>query len=191
MVGLTSTAKTAKEAAAQNATRSEAIIQKLKSAFAKQIDVETVSYSVNPEYRPPRPGDERAPEISGYTATNLVRVTVRQLTDLGRVIDVATDTGANRIQNVQFSLKDKRPLEARAMEDAAKEARRKAEVLASALGLKIVRIVSVTEAGGISQPPPRPMMMAAMERASYAPPIEAGNIEVRSTVTLTAEVAVR
>ena len=65
MVGLTSTAKTAKEAAAQNATRSEAIIQKLKSAFAKQIDVETVSYSVNPEYRPPRPGDERAPEISG------------------------------------------------------------------------------------------------------------------------------
>jgi uncharacterized protein YggE len=188
VVGVTSTAKTAKDAAAQNAMRSEAMIGKLRSAMGKQIEIETVSYNLNPDYRPPRPGDqEKGPEINGYTATNLLRVTVLPLADAGKVIDLATEAGANRIHSLEFSLKDRRAVESQALGNAAREARSKAEALAASLGLRILRVLSVTESGGVHAPP-RPMMAAAMERASYAPPVEPGAVEVSAMVTLTVEV---
>lgn len=186
-VGVTSTARTAKEAAAQNATQSDAVIQKLK-ALGKQVDIETASYSLNPDYRPPTPADgNRGPQISGYTATNLVRVTIHQIADVGRVIDIATEGGANRIHGIEFRLKNNQAVEARALADAARQARAKVDALAAAMGMRIVRLIAVEE-GGAVQTPPRPMMAMAMERASYAPPVEPGSVEVRSTVVVTAEV---
>ena len=147
-------------------------------------DIKTISYSVSPNYRYPKEGGE--PTITGYTATNIVRVTLDDLTRVGNVIDTATQAGANRVQNLQFTLKDEQNVQAQALREAAVKAKRKAETLASALNLKVVRVLSVVE----SSPtviPVRDVAYARTEAAST--PIEPGTIEVRATVTFTVEIS--
>jgi uncharacterized protein YggE len=183
-VGVVTQADTSQTAVAQNAEKLEATLSRLRSLLGANADIKTISYSVSPNYRYPREGGE--PTITGYTATNIVRVTLDDLTRVGNVIDTATQAGANRIQNLQFTLKDEQNVQAQALREAAVKARRKAETLASALNLKVVRVLSVVE----SSPtviPVRDVSYARTEAAST--PIEPGTIEVRATVTFTVEIS--
>jgi uncharacterized protein YggE len=149
-------------------------------------DIKTVSYTLSPNYRYPREGGE--PTLTGYTATNIVRVTLDDLTQVGRAIDAATQAGANRIQSLRFTLRDERAVQARALREAALNARGKAEALASALGLRIVRVLTVVE----SSPTVYPVRDVAFARAEAAStPIEPGTIEVRATVAFTVEISSR
>ena len=116
---------------------------KLRQVLGSNSDIKTISYTVSPNYRYPKEGGE--PSITGYTATNLVRVTLDDLTQVGKAIDAATATGANRIQNLRFSIKDEQGVQSQALREAAIKARQKAEALAGALGLKIQRVLAVTE----------------------------------------------
>jgi uncharacterized protein YggE len=159
-VGVTTQAADSKSAVAQNA-------QKLQ-----------------PNYRYPQGGGE--PTITGYTATNIVRVTLDDLTKVGSAIDAATQAGANRIHQLQFTVKDERPLEAQALREAAIRARQKAEALATALGVRITRVLHVSE----SSPVVVPVRDVAFARAEVAStPIEPGTIEVRASVTVSVEIA--
>jgi uncharacterized protein YggE len=147
-------------------------------------DIKTVSYSLQPNYRYPQGGGE--PTITGYTATNIVRVTLDDLTKVGSAIDAATQAGANRIHQLQFTVKDERPLEAQALREAAIRARQKAEALATALGVRITRVLHVSE----SSPVVVPVRDVAFARAEVAStPIEPGTIEVRASVTVSVEIA--
>jgi uncharacterized protein YggE len=99
-------------------------------------------------------------------------------------------SGANTIQRLVFTLKDEQSAQLQALRLASTKAKAKAEEMAKALGLRIVRVLSITEGERgvrpIIMPQPR---MAQMEAASAAPtPVEAGTIEVRASVTLTAEI---
>ena len=126
------------------------------------------------------------PMIAGYTATNIVRVTLDDLTKVGSVIDTAAEGGSNRIQNLRFMLKDEGAAEAQALREAALKARTKAQALASALGLNVIRVLSVSE----STAPVYPVRDVAFARAETAStPIEPGTIEVRATVALTLEIS--
>lgn len=182
-VGVVTQADNSQTAVTQNAEKLEATLSRLRGLLGANADIKTISYSVSPNYRYPREGGE--PSITGYTATNIVRVTLDDLTQVGKVIDTATAAGANRVQNLQFTLKDERQVQAQALREAAMKARSKAETLAAALNLKVVRILSVVE----SSPtviPVRDVAFARTEAAST--PIEPGTIEVRATVTFTVEI---
>jgi uncharacterized protein YggE len=114
-----------------------------------------------------------------------VRVTTDELALAGRIVDAAMEAGANTIDRLQFTLKDERPALARAIGQAALQAREKAHAIAAALGVKIVRVLRVEESG---------VGLRSFERASFremqaATPIEAGAIDVRATVTLTVEIS--
>ena len=185
-IGVVTQAQNAQAAASQNAQKLDATIAALRKALGSGAEIKTISYSVSPNYRYPREGGQ--PTITGYTASNIVQVKTNDLTKVGSIIDTATQTGANTIHSLRFTLKDEQAARAQALREAAMKARAKAEALASALNLKIQRVLHVEEGGQISAP----IMYARAEMAQDAAvqtPIEAGTIDVQATVTLTVEVS--
>ena len=187
-VGVVTQAATAQAATADNAQRVEAAITSIRKVLASGGEIKTVGYSVSPVYRYPKEGG--TPAITGYTASNTVQIRTGDLAGVGKVIDAATASGANTVQRLQFTLKDEQAAQLRALTEAAAKAKTKAQAVAAALGLRIVRIIRAEEQGGVVRPPnERLYLMAGAATAQQTPtPVEPGTVEVRATVTLTVEV---
>jgi uncharacterized protein YggE len=107
---------------------------------------------------------------------------------VGRLIDNAMQAGANNVNRLVFTLKDEQTAQLQALRAASAKAKTKAEAVAASLGLKIVRIVSVTEGERMVQPIFRQALAARAEAAPAPTPVEPGTVEVRSTVSMTVEV---
>jgi uncharacterized protein YggE len=187
--GVITQGATAEAATAQNAQLQDTVIKKLRAELGKSADIRTISYAVTPVYRYPKDG---APTVSGYSASNVIEVTVDDPAKAGRVIDLALQAGANQIQRLRFSLKDEQAVHLTALREAGLKARAKAEALAAALGLQVVRIRQLDEGEEL----PRPVQERAFALAEAAPravpsPVEAGTLEVSARVTLIVEVAPR
>jgi uncharacterized protein len=183
-LGVVTQAQNAQDAASQNAQRLEAVISALRKALGQGTDIKSVGYSLSPNYRYPERGGQ--PTITGYTASNIIQVKTTDLAQVGKVIDTAIQAGANNIQALRFMLKDEQAARTQALREAALKARAKADALASALGLKIQRVLFVEES---AQSAPIPIYArAAMEASVAQTPVEPGTIDVRATVTLTVEV---
>lgn len=185
-IGVTTQAQFSREAATRNANLLSQVLKELETTLGTSATVETISYALTPDYRYPREGGK--PTITSYTATNTVRVTLNGLTRVGDAIDAAAKAGANQIHRVRFTLKDDQAVQAQALREAAMRAKSQAEALASALGVKITRVLSATE----SEPMVRPfqdVMTLRTEAASSATPIQPGTIDVRAVVTLTVEIS--
>ncbi len=173
------------DAQQENATKSEAMVRALKAAAGAGAEVKTSGYTLQPirVYKENQP-----PTITGYEARNSVTVTLADLTKVGAVIDATTLAGANDVAGISFTLRQDRPARDQALAEATKEAMGKAQVIATALGGRVVRIVEVQEEGVI---PPRPMYdtvqtMNMMKQAST--PIEVGTLDITSRVQLVAEI---
>lgn len=173
------------EAQQENATRSDAVVKALKSAAGPGAEVKTSGYSLQPirVYKENQP-----PTITGYEARNSVTVTLSDLTKVGSVIDATALAGANDVAGIGFVLRKDQAARERALSEATKEAIAKAQVIATALGGKVVRIVEVQEEG-VDRP--RPMYdqmqtMSVMKQANT--PIEVGTLDITSRVQLVAEV---
>jgi uncharacterized protein YggE len=145
---------------------------------------------LTPNYRYPQGGK---PEIVGYTATNVLRIRTATLGNVGKLIDGAMQAGANSIHRLIFNLKDEQAAQLQALRLASSKAKAKAEAMAEALGLRVVAVLSVVEGDRGVRPVMVPQPRAAqMEALAAAPtPVEAGTVEVRSSVTLTGELAPR
>jgi len=187
-IGVVTQAPTAQAAAAQNAQKQDAVISELRKLLGAGADIKTISYSLNPNYRYPKDGGQ--PTIAGYNASNIVQVKTTNLAQVGNVIDLATGSGANNIQALRFTLKDETVARTQALRDASTKARAKAEAIASALGLRIQRILHVEEGGPTVRPVIESIAGLASMRSQQAPtPVESGSIDVRATITLTVEIA--
>ncbi|MCC6860692.1 MAG: SIMPL domain-containing protein [Bryobacterales bacterium] len=186
-IGVVTQASTAEAAAGQNARQLEAVQAELRRALGSRGEIKTVAYSVAPNYRHPREGGQ--PVLAGYTATNLLRVRTGELSLAGPLIDAATKAGANRIHRLDFSLKDETAAEAQALAEAALKARTKAEAMAKALGLRVVRVVSVEGGGQGPIRPMRDMGLLAAEAGPVPTPVTPGPVEVRASATVTLEVS--
>lgn len=189
-IGVVTQARNAPEAARENADKAAKITAEVKKLLGKGDEIRTAGYSLNPTYRHPQGGK---PEIVGYTASNILRIKTGTLTNIGKLIDGAMQAGANTINRLAFTLKDEHGAQLQALRAASSKARAKAEEMASALGLRIVRVLAVTEGERGVRPVVMPQLRGVqLEAAASAPtPVEAGTIEVRSSVTLTAEIGAR
>lgn len=185
-IGVTTQAATAQEAGAQNAKQSSAVIAELKQQLGTAGEYQTMNYSLHPTYRSQRDGGK--PTIAGYQANNTVEVRLSDVSAAAKAIDAATKSGANQIQGIHFSIKDEQKIRSAALAEAATQARSNAQALASALGLKIVRLVRI-EDGQRSPIVPMRAEMMMMKADTAQTPVEPGVIEVKATVTVTAEVA--
>lgn len=185
-IGVTTRATHSQDAAAQNAHQVDAVLAAVRKAAGPAAVLKTISYSLNPTYQYHPNGEE--PTLTGYNAVNVVQVTLDELAKIGAVIDSATQAGANQVQGIQFTLRDAEAVRAEALREAATKARAAADVLASALGLKVVRILAVEE----SSPrvvPVRAYMGAPRTAAAPATPVESGTLDVSADVVLTVEVS--
>ena len=179
-VGVVTQAATAQAAASQNASQLEATLTKLRAALGAAGEIRTQGYSLQPNYQYPRGGGQ--PSIDGYTASNTVEVTTTDLAALGKLIDTATAGGANRVQGVQFLVKNQAPARAEALRQAVREARANAEAMAEAMGMKLGRVLEVQQG---APAPIRPLVREAAALAVAAPtPVQPGTVEVRATVTV-------
>jgi uncharacterized protein YggE len=188
-VSVVTQARNALDAQQDNANKSDAVVRAVKSAAGAGAEVKTSGYSLQPQrvYKENQP-----PTITGYEARNSVTVTMSDLNGVGTVIDAASQAGANDVAGISFTLRKDRPARDQALAEATREAVSKAQVIAQALGGRVVRIVEVQEEG-VERP--RPIYQAEYGRmqamAEKVPtPVEVGTLEITSRVQLIAEVEV-
>lgn len=161
--GVVTQGKTATEAMSDNSRRMDAVVMALKRAGIADRDIQTSAINLSPVYsnperdaqmqarqtgRPYVPPEETAPRIIGYQARNTVNVRVRDLANMGRVIDTLVQVGANEINGPNFTLDDQRAALDEARAAAVAEGRQRAELYARAAGLRVARILSISEGGG-------------------------------------------
>lgn len=178
---------TARAAGDANARAMERVIQALVAAGVPREDIETRGYTIFPEYTH-RPDAE--PQIRGYRATNMVVVKTSKLDRVGSLIDTALQGGANRVDGVIFSLRDPAMAESAALKEAVGRARRSAEAMAEALGVRLGQVLQASSMANHSRPVPIMAMGMGKERmemgdaAAVAPPIQPGLQTVTALVTV-------
>ena len=183
-LGITINRPTVKAAQTEVNTKINSITNELKNSGIDPKDIKTENYSVYPEYDYLQgPG-----RISGYRVTTDIKVTVRQLEKLNEVIDKATAAGANTVSGIQLTVEENRQKELvhQAREEAVKEAKTKAESLASAAGITLGKIINVQE-NVPGAPVPFMMLDSAAKEGrggGSATDIQPGSTDIYSTVTL-------
>jgi uncharacterized protein YggE len=184
-VSVVTQASRALDAQQENANKSDAVVRALKSAAGIGAEVKTSGYSLQPQriYKEGQP-----PKITGYEARNSVTVTIADLTRVGAVIDATAQAGANDVSGISFTLRKDRTARDQALAEATREAVSKAQVIAQALGGRVVRIVEVQEEGVQRPVPTYETDKLQSMRASANTPIEAGTLEITSRVQLIAEI---
>ncbi|MCS0501639.1 SIMPL domain-containing protein [Ancylobacter mangrovi] len=181
-----SEAKTAREALDANSASVSQMIAAIKAAGVESRDIATSGFSIQPQYRAVKKDGDEAARITGYEVRNMVTVRLRDLSKLGDLLDQVVTSGANQITGIAFSIADPTALEDAARVGAVNDARHRAETVAAAAGLRLVRIVSLNSEGGM---PPMPRMAAApMMMKADSVPVEAGETEIRSSVTIVYEI---
>lgn len=155
--GVVSTAPTATQATAEAARRLQSALAALRAAGVAPRDIRTGSIGLNPQYRYV---DGKPPELTGYQATHQLEVRLRDLRRAGSVIDSLVANGVNQLSGPSFAIDDPAPLLDTARTKAMAQARARAELYARAAGLKVKRILSISESGGQAMPPPLPILSA-------------------------------
>jgi uncharacterized protein YggE len=185
-VSVVTQGRRALDAQQDNATKSDAVVRALKSAAGAGAEIKTSGYSLQPMrvYKEGQP-----PTITGYEARNSVTVTMSDLTKVGPVIDAASQAGANDVAGIAFTLRKDRPARDQALAEATREAVSKAQVIATALGGRLVRVVEVQEEG-VERPRPIYTDQVQMRTMAATTPIEVGSLDITSRVQLIAEVEV-
>ena len=181
-LGVTTTGKTAGEAMAANAKAANALVSLIKAEGVAPADVRTSDVSISPMFSEPSPGQTTPQTIIGYSVSNNVSVIVRDIPRLGPLLDKAVAAGANSIYGIGFGHNNPSALLDKARPLAVADARRKAEIYASAGGARIGRLMVLTEEAG--RQPPVAFSRAYAAGAAAPTPIEAG--EDKLTVSVTA-----
>lgn len=182
--GVVTVAPTANDAIRQNAARMQAVRAALRRAGVADRDIQTGSISLYPEYR----HQENQPaQLAGYRASNDVSVRFRDIANTGRILDALVAEGANQINGPNLGLD--RPEEAmdEARQDAIRIARARADLYAQALGMRVVRILSVSETGQMATPYPALRSFDVQATSAQSTEIEPGEQTVSATLVVSFE----
>ena len=182
MIGVTTQGGTAAAALATNSAAMDAVLTRLTEAGIEARDMQTSNLSLGPDYSKYDSSSGAAP--SSYVASNMLTVRVRVLDSLGKVLDAAVADGANTLNGLTFGLADPAPTLNEARKEAVADARAKAELLATAAGVKLGKIVSISEAGVVADPMP----MFRQDAAAAAVPVQGGELGLSASVTIFYEI---
>ena len=176
--GVTSDAKTAREASDANNAAMGKVLLALKGAGIDEKDYQTSRLSLQPQYAPNRSGPS---PVVGYRASNRVTVRLRDVAKVANIIDVLVGAGANELGGINFMVSQASKLLDEAREKAVADARRKAEIYAKAAGVTLGEPLSISEEGGAA-PVFRGKMVGGM--AASAAPIAQGEETLSVTVNV-------
>jgi uncharacterized protein YggE len=186
--GVVTSAPTAAAAMHDNATGMTEVYGALKAAGVTEKDIQTSGINLQAQY------DYRqneTPRVTGYQAVNTVTITLRDLAAAGTTLDALVAQGVNQINGPTFTIENPDTVLDKARAEAVKKAANRAELYAQASGLKVKRILSISENTGYNNPEPRPMMMRAMsaESAGASTPVAPGQVGLSATVNVRYEIA--
>ena len=142
-LGVETNNKTAKAALVANSKIMNKVIDALKTAGVKANETSTSSLSISPNYNYSRPSDTIG-KITGFTVSNLIQIQSMNIRNVSKWIDTAVAAGANTVNGVDFTLSDKKLDETKnnLIKQAINNARTKADIATSVLGLKVVGVIS-------------------------------------------------
>ena len=149
--GVVTKSQTASGAIADNATRMERVRAALKRAGIADRDIQTSSINLNPHYRY---DNNQPPVLTGYQASNNVSIKFRDIRNSGRILDALVAEGANQINGPSLTIDKPEAATDEARAKAIAVGRARADLYARSLGMRVVRLLSVSESGGYSRPMP-------------------------------------
>lgn len=170
----------------RNTKTTNAVIAYVKSQGVKDSDVKTTNYSITPRYN----YSDRGQQFLGYTVRQDIQVKMRDLAKVGAILNGVVQNGANEVNALQFTVDDPKKPREDARNQAIADAKGQADRLAKELGVKIVRLANYSESGGV----PPPIFYGKGEAygmgggGSGPVPVEPGQNEIQSNVTITYEV---
>jgi hypothetical protein len=178
--GVVTQAQTATEALRLNATRMSAVREALRRAGIADRDIQTSTISLNPDYRY---AENQPPQLVGYRAATAVTVRFRDIAQTGRILDALVAQGANELNGPMLEIDRPESALDEARTAAIANARTRADLYARALGMRVRRVLSVSEAGAPMMPYARVGMAGGAMARDAAANIDPG--EQRLTVALT------
>jgi uncharacterized protein YggE len=187
-LGVTARGANARAAQEAQATRMNAVMEAVRAAGVAEEDVQTVGFSLEPQYAYPR---NQAPRITGYQSTNTIAIRVKDLNAISGLIDATVADGANNLHGIEFTYQDDEASRDSARAKAVETARARADAYAEAAGMRVARVLSITEPG--AETPAwggayeYDMRAAGMMTAQSAAPISPGQLDNRSSVTVVFE----
>jgi uncharacterized protein YggE len=184
--GVVTKSATATGAIADNATRMERVRTALRRAGIEDRDIQTSSINLNPDYRYQ---EGQPPVLTGYSASNNVAIKFRDIRRSGQILDALVAQGANQINGPSLTIDKPEAAYDEARGKAIAVGRARADLYARTLGMRVVKLLSVSETGGFTRPPMpymRDMAMAAQE-GSAKTGIDPGSQDLEVTLTMSFE----
>jgi uncharacterized protein YggE len=173
-IGVETSGLTASETAQENQGKMDQVMASLQSLGMTDQDIQTATYNINPDYS----SEQGQPDqITGYRVTNTVRVTVRNLDQVGQVLDAVTQAGANNIYGITFGIQDQAAPQAEARAKAVADAQSRAGDLARLTGYQLGGLLSISQDVGGSPAP--------LANTAGVAPIQPGQLELHSQVQVT------
>jgi uncharacterized protein YggE len=206
--GVVSHGVTASEALGANSRQMDRVIAALKRSGIADRDIQTSSISLSPRWNNPEAEAQRIaretrqpyvpsnepPRIIGYEARNSVQVRVRRLGEMGKIIDTLVGAGANEVNGPSFTLDDQKAALDEARTEAVAVGRERAELYARAAGMRVVRLLSISEGGGYY--PVQQIVVTGMraERGGAPPPpppppVAVGELSLGVSLSMQFEIA--
>ena len=179
--GVVTKSTTATGAIADNAARMVRVRAALMRAGIADKDIQTSSINLNPDYRYE---NNQAPVLTGYQASNNVSVKFRDIRNSGKILDALVAEGANQINGPSLTIDKPETAYDEARVKAIAAGRARAELYARSLGMRVVKLVSVSEGGGNYPRPPMPMVMLAKAERSADTSIDPGSQDLEVTLAM-------
>ena len=204
--GVVSHGVTASEALGANSRQMDRVIAALKRSGIADRDIQTSAIGLNPRWNNPEAEAQRIaretrqpyvpsnepPRIIGYEARNSVQVRVRRLSEMGKIIDILVGAGANEVNGPSFTLDDQKAALDEARTEAVAVGRERAELYARAAGMRVVRLLSISEGGGyypVQQIVVTGSRMAAPGAPPPPPPVAVGELTLGVSLSMQFELA--
>lgn len=178
-IGVETQNSTAAQAVSENNSKAQAVITAIKGFGVADKDIKTTDFSIYPQQQYDPNGKLTA---ITYRVDNTVYVTVRDLNKLGDLLDTVVQSGANTINSIQFDLADKTQALSQARQAAVDNARKQADELTSATGVKLGDVLTISYED--STPPVAIPYARAALSADNSVPVSAGSMQITTTVTL-------
>lgn len=188
-LGVVSESANAQDALAANAKDMNAVVDTITGTGIEKKDVATSGLFVEPVYSDPSKDPNGQSKITGYRVSNQVTVRIRDIEKSGPLLDKVIAAGANRVNGISFEIGKSEALRDAAIKAAIAEARRRAELMAEAAGVKLGPIQSISANDGGSPPVFRAMAMKDM--APQASPVMGGTQEITANATIVYTIAPR
>lgn len=187
-ISVETTNQNASKAVQENADKMNKVMENLKSLKGKEDKISTAGYNLAPLYT----YDEktRKSELTGYRVSNRIIVETNDLDIIGKLIDSASQAGANRIESLSFETTNQDEYRREALVKAVQDARQTADIVAKAAGVTIVKILQISPSYDFPIPVYRELALTARDAPSPPPPtqIEPGELTVNASVNIVFEI---